>query len=238
MKTMSRNALKIIACVSMLIDHIGFILLPEVDFLRYIGRLAMPIFAFFIGEGCLYTRDRKKYFTRVFSLGVVCQIFYVGEYLYSKSSNPFYLNILLTFSASVVLCSAFINSFDENGKKKKVKENLILGLILIFFVVLCRLNENAIIPLEFDYGFGGIVLPVFAAVTKERKKKLAVFACGLLLVVLSQKYSNPMWTVCALASIIPLCFYNGKAGERNLQKAFYFFYPLHLGTLYLISLFV
>ena len=56
----------------MLVDHIGYILLPEAAFLRYIGRLAMPIFAFFIGEGCLYTRNRKKYFTRIFGLGVVC----------------------------------------------------------------------------------------------------------------------------------------------------------------------
>lgn len=235
---MSRNTLKIIASVSMLIDHVGYILLPEVAFLRYIGRLAMPIFAFFIGEGCLYTRDRKKYFTRIFSLGVVCQLFYVGEYLFTKSSNPFYLNILFTFSASVVLCSAFINSFDENGKKKKGKESLTLGLLLIFFILLCALNEGGVIPIEFDYGLGGIVLPVFAAVTKERKKKLAVFAGGLLLVVLTQNYSDPMWTVCALASIIPLCFYNGRAGERNLQKAFYLFYPVHLGVLYLISVFV
>ena len=235
---MSRNALKIIACVSMLIDHIGYILLPEVAFLRYIGRLAMPIFAFFIGEGCLYTRDRKRYFTRIFSLGVVCQLFYVGEYIFTKSSNPFYLNILFTFSASVVLCSAFINSFGENGKKKKGKESLMLGLILAFFVVLCSLNERGVIPLEFDYGFGGIVLPVFAAVTKQRKKKLAVFAAGLFLVVITKNYSDPMWTVCALASIIPLCFYNGKAGERNLQKAFYLFYPVHLGVLYLISVFI
>jgi|GEM_PF-2361223 len=82
---MTRNTLKTIACVSMLVDHIGYILLPEAAFLRYIGRLAMPIFAFFIGEGCLYTRNRKKYFTRIFGLGVVCQLFYIGEYLFTKA---------------------------------------------------------------------------------------------------------------------------------------------------------
>lgn len=235
---MSRNVLKIIACVSMLIDHIGYILLPDVDFLRYIGRLAMPIFAFFIGEGCLYTRDRKKYFTRIFSLGVVCQLFYVGEYLVFKSGNPFYLNILLTFSASVVVCSAFLNCYDETGAHKKGKENYILGGLVLIFGVLHILNKEGIIPLKFDYGFGGIVLPVFAAVSKERKKKLIVFSAGLLLSVLSLDYKDPLWTVFALCSIIPLCFYNGKSGKKNLQKAFYLFYPLHLGALYLISLFI
>lgn len=233
---MSRNALKIIASVSMLIDHIGFILFPEVELLRYIGRLAMPIYAFFIGEGCLYTRDRKKYFTRIFSLAVVCQLFYIGEYLFTKSGNPFYLNILFTFSASVAICSAYLGCFDENGRNKKGKENFILGFAVAVFGVLCILGERGVIPLEFDYGFGGIVLPVFAAVTKERKKKLLIFAVGLVIVILSANYSDPMWTAGALLSIVPLCFYNGKAGKYNLQKAFYLFYPIHLGVIYLIYL--
>ncbi len=235
---MTRNVLKIIACVSMLIDHIGYILLPEVAFLRYIGRLAMPIFAFFIGEGCLYTRDRKKYFTRIFSLGVICQLFYVGEYLFTKSGNPFYLNILFTFSSSVVLCSTFIDSVAEKGKGKRGRASFGLGALLAGFWVLCYLGEKRIIPLEFDYGFGGIVLPVFAAVSKDRKKKLISFALGLTLVILFKNYSDPMWTVCALLSIIPLCFYNGKSGKKNLKKAFYLFYPLHLGVLYLISILI
>ena len=232
---MTRNTLKIIACVSMLVDHIGYILLPEVAFLRYIGRLAMPIFAFFIGEGCLYTRDRKKYYLRILGLGVVCQLFYIGEYLFTKSSNPFYLNILFTFSASVLLCSALIASVEEREQGRRGKSGYILGALLVFFFVLCKLSEDKNIPLEFDYGFGGIILPVFAAVSKDRKKKLISFALGLALVILSKNYRDPMWTVCALLSIVPLCFYNGKAGKRNLQKAFYLFYPLHLGALYLIS---
>lgn len=232
---MTRNTLKIIACVSMLIDHIGYILLPEVAFLRYIGRLAMPIFAFFIGEGCLYTRDRKKYFTRIFTLGVICQLFYVVEYLFTKSSNPFYLNILFTFSASVLLCSALIASVEERAQGRTGKSSFGLGVLLVFFWVLCRLSEDKLIPLEFDYGFGGIILPVFAAVSKERKKKLVSFGLGLALVMLFKNYRDPLWTVCAILSIVPLCFYNGKSGKYNLQKAFYLFYPLHLGVLYIIS---
>lgn len=235
---MTRNTLKIIACVSMLVDHIGYILMPEVAFLRYVGRLAMPIFAFFIGEGCLYTRDRKKYFTRIFTLGVVCQLFYIGEYLFTKSSNPFYLNILFTFSASVLLCSALIASVEEREQGRKGKSGYILGALLVLFFVLCKLREENIIPLEFDYGFGGIILPVFAAVSKDRKKKLIGFTLGLALVILLKNYRDPMWTVCALLSIVPLCFYNGKAGRKNLQKAFYLFYPLHLGVLYLISIII
>lgn len=236
--SLTRNMLKTIACISMLIDHIGYILFPQIAVLRYIGRLAMPIFAFFIGEGCLHTRDRKKYFLRLFSLGMVCQAVYVLEYLIMGSGDPFYLNILLTFSASIVLCSTFFNCFDENGKSKKGKENYILGLVLAFFAVLCFLGEREIIPLYFDYGFGGILLPVFAATTKNKNRKFFVFSAGLILFLMLLDYSDPLWTVFALCSLIPLYFYNGKSGKRNLKLAFYLFYPLHLAVLYVISYFL
>ena len=187
---MSRNALKVIACVSMLIDHIGYILLPEVAYLRYIGRLAMPIFAFFIGEGCLYTRNRRKYLTRIFSLAVVCQLFYIGEYLFTKSSNPFYLNILFTFSASVVLCSAMLAAEEEKDKAKKFGRSLLFGLMLAFFWILCRLGKDGTIPLQLDYGYGGIILPLFAAVSKDRRKKLISFAVGLFIIIITHLSNN------------------------------------------------
>lgn len=196
----------------------------------------MPIFAFFIGEGCLYTRNARKYISRIFLLGVLCQLFYVGEYLFTKSSNPFYLNILMTFSASAVLCTAFRSCFNENEEYKKGKETCIFALLFSLFALLCILNEKGIIPFQFDYGFGGIVLPLFAATTKERKKKLLLFSAGLLLCVISFDYSDLMWSVCAMLSLIPLSFYNGKPGTAKLNLAFYLFYPLHLGVLYLISI--
>lgn len=222
----------------MLIDHTGYLLFPETEELRYIGRLAMPIFAFFIGEGCLYTRDRKKYFLRLFTLGLICQAVYVAEYLIMGSGDPFYLNILLTFSVSVVLCSAFLSCFDKNSKHKKGKENYILGLVLTSVIIVCALGERGVIPVTFDYGLGGIILPLFAATTKEKRKKLFIFAAGLVLCVLSFDYSDPLWTVCALCSLVPLYFYNGKSGKLNLKYAFYLFYPLHLAVLYVISYFL
>lgn len=235
---MTRNALKIIACVTMLIDHVGYFLLPEVTVLRYIGRIAMPIFAFFIGEGCLYTRNRKKYFTRVFLLGVFCQVFTVGEWLITKTTNPLYLNILFTFSASVLLCSAFIRSTSAEDKKEKLGYSFLLGGLLVAFMVLDRLYENDIISLNFDYGLSGILLPLFAATTKDRKKKLVTFAAGLLLCVLCLNYRDPMWTVCSFIPLIFLAFYNGKSGKYNMQKGFYIFYPAHLGAIILVSLFM
>ena len=54
----SGSTLKIIGCILMLIDHIGYHLYPKIEILRIIGRLSMPIFAFLISEGCFYTKNK------------------------------------------------------------------------------------------------------------------------------------------------------------------------------------
>ena len=53
------NQLKLIALFAMTCDHVGLQLLPNVLILRILGRLALPIFAYMIAEGCRYTRNRK-----------------------------------------------------------------------------------------------------------------------------------------------------------------------------------
>ena len=69
---LSGNALKLLAALFMTIDHVGVLLLPHVIVLRILGRLALPIFAYMIAEGCRYTRNRLRYFGSVFALGVLC----------------------------------------------------------------------------------------------------------------------------------------------------------------------
>ena len=56
------NQLKILAMLFMTVDHVGAFLMPQYEILRYIGRLAMPIFAFMIAEGCTHTHNRLRYF--------------------------------------------------------------------------------------------------------------------------------------------------------------------------------
>ena len=73
---MSGNKLKIIACITMLIDHAGLLLYPNLLLLRYIGRMSMPLFAFLIAEGCLHTRSKTRYFASIFSMAILCQAVY------------------------------------------------------------------------------------------------------------------------------------------------------------------
>lgn len=52
------NQLKLLALFAMTCDHVGLQLLPQFIILRIIGRLAAPLFAYMIAEGCRYTHDR------------------------------------------------------------------------------------------------------------------------------------------------------------------------------------
>ena len=93
------NQLKILAMIAMTCDHVGVQLFPQVWWLRLIGRLAMPVYAYMIAEGCRHTRDRKKYFLRLFGMGALCQA------VYFVAMGSLYMCILITFSLSVILIS-------------------------------------------------------------------------------------------------------------------------------------
>ena len=72
---MSAFVLKIIAIITMFIDHIGYIFSNgKISYFNYIGRLAFPIFAFQISEGYLHTKNLKKYFLRLFLFALISQI--------------------------------------------------------------------------------------------------------------------------------------------------------------------
>ena len=71
------DLLKLVAIVSMLIDHVGGAFFPEVGAFRWIGRLAFPIFCYCLTVGLLYTRNIKRYLGRLAVFAVVSQPFYV-----------------------------------------------------------------------------------------------------------------------------------------------------------------
>ena len=238
---MNRNQLKIIACISMLIDHIGYIIFPGVTALRLIGRLAMPLFAFFIGEGCLYTKNRKKYFLRVFLLGLLCQAVYIAESLITDSDGGAYLNILLTFSVSIILCSSFIRakeSFKNENQREKIKNITVFLLTFAAVFTLTAFCENSLatvgIGIEFDYGVFGICLPLFAAASNIKCNKLISFSVAHIVLAYNFYGLNSLF-FCSLIPLVLLLFYNGKGGKKNLKYFFYAFYPCHLALIYLVS---
>jgi hypothetical protein len=153
----TNNQLKIIAMIAMLIDHIGAYLFPQVRWLRIIGRLAYPIFAYMIAEGCRYTRHKLRYFLMVFGLGTACQL------VYYFASGDTYLNILLTFSCSILL----IYLLQAAGQAQNWKQQFWRSAIFAAGIFLA-LGMTQI--LSIDYGFWGIMTPVFAAFSLGKGK--------------------------------------------------------------------
>ena len=219
---MSGFILKLIAAVTMLIDHAGLVLFPYAGWMRIVGRLAFPIFAFCIAEGFLYTRCRWKYFLRIFVLGVGCQL------VYWFAAGDTLLGILITFSISILLMwllDRVKTAFRENEACRYLLAGAFIAAVAAVFVF-CQ-------NFDVDYGFFGILLPVWISVFTERPYRLAAMSLGLLgLCIAEGEITRQWWSLCALPI---LALYNGKPGRYRMKYFFYIFYPAHLGILQLID---
>lgn len=215
------NQLKLIAMISMTLDHIGLLLLPRWTVLRILGRLAMPIYAYMIAEGCRHTHSRKKYFLRIAGLAALCQ----GVYWFAMGS--LYMSILVTFSLSVVLICAV-----DNYQQKRDRASRILAVAALLGVFFLCIALPELLPgtdYGVDYGIAGVLLPVLVYFGAEKTKYLTA---GLILLGLG--YGGVQW--CALAAVPLLGMYNGQRGTGRAGKWFYLYYPLHLLVLHGISL--
>ena len=219
-KTIALNgaALKIIAMIAMTVDHVGLILLDDYRPFRIVGRLAFPIFAYLLSEGCFYTKHKKRHFLEVLIAGLICQVGYF------VSMGDMYLNVLLTFSLSIPLVYLTLAV-----KDKKAPPALFLGAVFLM-IALCVLLERA--GVYFDYGYAGVLLPVFAAMGNNKRGKLALTAVGLLLLAFIMRGNQ--WY--GLMALIPLSLYDGTRGKVKNKYAFYIFYPLHIVVIYGISM--
>jgi len=210
------NQLKILAMIFMTCDHVGMQLLPQMVFLRIIGRLAMPIYAFMIAEGCRHTRSRKKYLLRLVSMAGLCQVVYL------VAMGSAYQCILVTFSLSVVLiCLA-----EQAEKGKKLPLYAAMAAVFFICVVLPDLWKGT--DFAVDYGLAGVLLPVFIYFggTKGLLAGMAIVALG--------NNGGIQWF--SLGAVPLLMLYNGQRGRANLGKLFYWYYPVHLAVIYGLSL--
>ncbi len=221
---LNNNQLKLIAMVSMLIDHIGVQLFPGVQILRILGRLAMPIFAYMITEGCFYTRNRVKYLSLIALLAALCQV------VYFVAEGSLYMSILVTFSLSIVTIFAI-----DGFLKKKTATSLIIAVAVTAGVLFAALALPVLLKangFDIDYGIFGILLPVAIYFAKGKYGKL--IAATVVITALAVNRATIQWY--ALAAIPLLYLYNGQRGRLNLKYLFYIFYPTHLAVLHFLDM--
>lgn len=222
---MSVLVLKIIAVVSMLLDHIGYSL--DIYVLRCIGRLAFPIFAYLIGNGFRHTTSPVRYLSRLLLLAVLSQIPYT--LFLSDTLVPEKLNIFFTLSLGLGLIWAM----------ERCEVSAAKLLCVVAAVGVCLILEP-VAPL--DYGLRGVLL-IAALYYYPTGSAMAISFLFI--------YYLPIWDALLPGGTLPsgwhqtlfgalalplLYGYNGKAGYRSsvLQWAFYLFYPAHLLVLHVI----
>lgn len=227
---LSGNVLKIAACISMFIDHLGMILFPGVTFLRIVGRIAMPLFAFTFAEGCFYTRRKWRHFFLIFGLGILTSA--AQSFLYREVQG----NILITFSLSCLLIYS-LDAFKRGIFARRVFGASAGGLALVASlaaaVFLCCFSGISV-----DYGIGGVLLPLTVHLFDFRPFGARGFLSSLYspVTVFALFFLGQIALAVALGgiqifsvfSMLLIVLYRGERGKRNIKYLFYIFYPAHL----------
>lgn len=221
---MNNSSLKTIAIVTMLIDHIGAILLPQFFVLRMIGRIAFPIFAFLLVEGMFRTSDQKRYLTRLFMFALISEVPYDFGF-FNQVFTIEHQNIFFTLFLG--LCAMMIVEQVKRKVEDTAGQLIASGFIVVGIGVISEF-------LHTDYGFVGIVtILLFYFLRGDRVRALlAVGGFHIFIGLASAGFpdiTNAAYAVQALAALsMPLLyFYNGQKGW-SLKYVFYYFYPVHI----------
>ena len=223
------------ACIFMFVDHIGYglihnyllahamDLMPEqykdlntlYEILHGIGRLAFPIFAFFIVEGFHRTRSVVKYAIRMLLFGIVSEIpFDIG--LFRKVFYWEHQNIMFTFFIAILMLSTL-----------KWLESNIWGLSngVVYFAIVCTIIafSDAAIMMNMDYSWKCMLLV-----------SVLYFARSCAPLKLIAGAAATSWEKYAPISFILLYFYDPEKPPKY-KYAFYLFYPLNFILIYLVA---
>ncbi len=223
---MSIYILKIIACFTMVLDHIKYAIPSTNNFITmYFGRIAFPLFAFMITEGYIHTTNLKKYYGRLLIFAIISQIPFmffrtlVGEY--------HMLNILFTLLLGLIA----IQCYDKI--QKKYFSFVLVALIIYLGHIL-----------KVDYGWFGVATVFLMYLFKYNKLWLSISYAGLIIIYLYSRnflYTIQMSTIYTFVftwlPMVGIILYNGKQGRKS-KWFFYIFYPAHMIALYVIHIFM
>lgn len=213
--SLTGNQLKIIAMVAMFLGHLALAFDPRNGVVIAFGRIAFPIFAYMIAEGCRYTKNRAKYLSLIATLAALMQI---GGYVINHSLE---MSILVSFSLAIVAIFSFDVILLDNriGRKLLAIFPLILVALVIFILPIYIKDLGFYIV----YGPIGVLLPVAIYYSEGRVQKLLSATILLALIAYTTDYFQQWYSLMAVPF---LALYNGKRGKANMKYLFYVFYPI------------
>ncbi len=217
--------LKLVAIISMTIDHVGSALFSNQIEFRILGRLAFPIFCYCLSVGLAYTKDIKKYLLRIAVVGLISQPFYVLAFY---DVENFYANL----DSLNIFFSLFINLLGAWAVKEKRWWLLSAVVVSHYFI-------------DFDYGYLGLFLVLIFFLCRNRPTLGAILFLLCYMHNFLDLPNNRMKlaigdydldiSVFALLSA-PLIFFKTGSGIKIPSFIFYIYYPLHLMVFFFFSL--
>lgn len=234
----SSAGLHILAMGLMLCDHLWAMLFPAAEWLTCIGRMAFPIFAFMIAEGCRHTRNLRRYMLRMLTGALLAEIpfnlMYSGGIFY-----PFHQNVLWTFLLSLLLIALI--------EKCRSRFQPALAVLMSTGLVILGFAIGYATMVDF-YGVGILtVLAFYFFRGRNWKSRICQLICLYILNVRllgGYYYVLPVFGFeieivqqgLALLALIPIWLYQGRQGFHNKVFRYfcYGFYPAHMLLLYVI----
>ncbi len=246
--------LHILAITFMFCDHLWATLLPQHEFLTWIGRISFPIFAFMITEGLYQTKDVKKYVKRLFITAIISEIpfnlMYDGSVIY-----PFHQNVLWTFLIAIGLIGLI--------KKATSKFIIYIYVPLIILIILLGYVIGTITMVDY-YGEGILLVLIFyffhGKVEKDDAGNVTIkrrwyHYLGQLLgmyyvncvalatfyrtITISGREIEFYQQTLGMLALIPIWLYTGKQGHHGkiFRAVCYAFYPAHCLVLGLLAIY-
>lgn len=220
MPGLSTAALKSIAAVTMTIDHIGLLFTHGTMyfFLRCIGRLAFPLYAFLIAQGAVYTHSRLRYAVRLFLCGLVSEPVF-DRVFYGSWWQPAHQNVLWT------LLLGLLSLYVADGLIGALKCGN-FGCHTAVYLLSAAVFACAAQMLGSDYGWYGVAIVVLFYMLRA----YPAAGCAAMSVLSLARGGLQAMAVCAALLVL---LYNGKKGRSG--RWFYFYYPGHLAILGLLA---
>ncbi len=216
---MTGFTLKLIAVISMLIDHTGDVLYPGQLWLRCIGRLAFSIYCFLLVEGFLHTRNLKNYMLRLLAFGIVSEVPFDLAF-YSTFIDFDHQNVFWTLLLGLMAISLMsMVKYDSIYLKY-----LLQIMIAVPFGIVAQLMHA-------DYRWIGVGLIASMYIFHD----IEVLKVGAGVILMLPVFTNQI-EYFGVLSYMPMHFYNGSRGLNNqaCKWFFYVFYPVHLIVLVII----
>ena len=222
---MSSFSLRALALISMILDHAGLALFPDIGLFRCIGRISFPIYCFLLVLGYKHTCDIAAYGRRLALLAILSEIPF-DMLIFARSFNPMEQNVLFS------LLLALIALYSTDLLQERPLHASLIGSVLC----LCAMAANV------SYGWLGIALCLCMRCCTGSLLRFALGTGGVLLLYsLTLLFSGVtrswvLTSLCSLFSLVPILAYNGKKGLRHpaLTFVFYAAYPAHLIALVIV----